>query len=158
MKRRRILAAFAALPLVHAIPSMAAAPSVLVYKNPSCGCCSGWADHLRSAGFRVTTQDVADTAPERARLGMPEKFSGCHTATVDGYVIEGHVPAADVRRLLAMRPAAVGLAVVGMPVGSPGMEMGGRIDPYEVLLVDRNGRASVFSNYPRTKEAPNENR
>jgi len=148
-QRRFLLGALAALPLVHALPSLAATPPVLVYKDPSCGCCTGWVEHLKSAGFAVTVKDVVDTAPERKRLGMPETFAGCHTATVAGYVLEGHVPAAEVQRLLADRPAAIGLAVPGMPIGSPGMEVGGRVEPYDVLLVGRNGQASVFAKYPR---------
>jgi len=151
MKRRELLlSCVAALPLVQALPSLAAAATILVYKDPSCGCCTGWVEHLKSAGFPVTVRDVVDTTPERKRLGMPEAFAGCHTATVAGYVLEGHVPAAEVKRLLADRPAAIGLAVPGMPVGSPGMEAGGRIDPYDVLLVGRNGQASVFAKYPKT--------
>jgi hypothetical protein len=106
--------------------------------------------HLKAAGFPVTVRDVADPGPERRRLGMPEAFAGCHTATVSGYVLEGHVPASEVQRLLAERPAALGLAVPGMPGGSPGMEMGGHIDRYEVLLVGRAGQASVFARYPKT--------
>ena len=134
MNRRQLLLGLAASPLLHAVPSMAAARSILVYKNPSCGCCSGWVEHLKSAGFSVATKDVVDTAPERKRLGLPERFSSCHTATIEGYVVEGHVTAADVQRLLATRPDAIGLAVPGMPVGSPGMEVDGRVDPYEVLI------------------------
>jgi hypothetical protein len=150
MKRRQLLlAGVAALPLVQALPSLAAAPSVLVYKDPSCGCCTGWVEHLKAAGFSVTVKDVVDTTPERKRLGMPEAFAGCHTATTAGYVLEGHVPAAEVQRLLAERPAAIGLAVPGMPLGSPGMEVGSRIDPYDVLLVGRKGQASVFAKYPK---------
>jgi hypothetical protein len=150
MNRRHLLLGLAALPLIQAVPSLAAASSVVVYKNPSCGCCSGWVEHLRSSGFPVTVRDVADTAPERERLGLPERYGGCHTATVEGYVLEGHVPAADVQRLLATRPDAIGLAVPGMPVGSPGMEVDGRVDPFEVLLVDRHGQASVFARYPKS--------
>jgi hypothetical protein len=150
MKRRQLLLGVAALPLVQALPSLAATPSVVVYKDPSCGCCTGWVEHLKSAGFSVTVRDVVDTTPERKRLGMPEAFAGCHTATVSGYVLEGHVPAAEVQSLLASRLDAIGLAVPGMPLGSPGMEVGSRIDPYDVLLVGRNGQASVFATYPKT--------
>ena len=104
---------------------------------------------MRAAGFAVMSKDVADTSPERKRLGMPDRFAACHTASVEGYVIEGHVPAAEVRRLLESRPAAIGLAVLGMPLGSPGMEMDGRLDPYEVLIVDRRGQPGVFARYPK---------
>ncbi len=127
----------------------AATPHVLVYKTPSCGCCSGWVEHMRAAGFPVTAKDVPNTTPARQQLGMPDEFAACHTASVGGYVIEGHVPAAEVRRLLGSRPAAIGLVVLGMPLGSPGMEVDGRLDPYEVLLVDRKGASSVFARYPK---------
>ena len=124
----------------------AAAPTVDVWKSPTCGCCKDWIAHLRDAGFEVRAHDTGNTAA-RVRLGMPEKYGSCHTAQVAGYVLEGHVPAQDVRRLLATRPAALGLAVPGMPVGSPGLdgpEYGGRRDPYDVLLVRRDGGATVF--------------
>ncbi|MEO7940811.1 MAG: DUF411 domain-containing protein [Burkholderiaceae bacterium] len=148
MKRRALLRSAAMLPLLGSLPAFAAV-QLQVYKNPDCGCCTGWVDHLKAAGFSVTVTDVANTAPIRQRLGLPERFAGCHTAVVDGYVIEGHVPAAEVRRLLASRPKAIGLAVPGMPVGSPGMEMGARRDRYAVLLVDSTGRESVFASYPQ---------
>lgn len=151
MKRRRVLLlGLCVLPLTQALPALAASPSILVYKNPSCGCCGSWVKHLEEAGFPVSVEEVADTSPIRKRLGLPEKYGACHTATVADYVLEGHVPADDVKRLLATRPTALGLAVPGMPVGSPGMEVGDRVDPYEVLLVDRAGQASVFSRYPKS--------
>ena len=149
MKRRDFLLALGALPLATSQLATAAAPQVLVYKTPSCGCCSGWVEHMEAAGFSVTAKDVSDTAPERRRLGMPDTFAACHTASVEGYAIEGHVPAAEVRRLLASKPAAIGLAVLGMPLGSPGMEVDDRVDPYEVLLIDQRGEASVFARYPK---------
>lgn len=150
MKRRTLVFGLAALPLVQALPAMAAALPILVYKNPSCECCGNWVKHLEAAGFTVTVKEVDDTSEMRKRLGLPEEFGGCHTATVAGFVLEGHVPAADVTRLLATRPIALGLAVPGMPVGSPGMEVGDRVDPYDVLLIDRAGRASVFARYPKS--------
>ena len=150
MNRRNLVLGLAALPLVGALPAMAAAPTILVYKNPSCGCCVNWVKHLEAAGFTVTVKEVDDTSVMRKRLGLPEEFGGCHSATVAGYVLEGHVPAADVTRLLATRPTALGLAVPGMPVGSPGMEVGDRVDPYDVLLIDRAGRATVFARYPKS--------
>ena len=150
MKRRKLVLGLAALPLARALTALAAVPAVLVYKDPSCGCCGNWVKHLEAAGFIVTVREVEDTAVMRKRLGMPAEFGACHTATVAGYVLEGHVPAEEVKRLLATGPTAVGLAVPGMPVGSPGMEVGDRMDPYDVLLVDRTGRASVFAHYPKT--------
>lgn len=125
----------------------ASLPPVRVFKSPSCGCCNGWIDHLRAAGFTVEATDVADTTPVAQRLGVPAELRSCHTAEVGNYAIEGHVPAADIRHLLAERPDAVGLAVPGMPVGSPGMEIGDRRDPYQVLLFADDGTSRVFSQY-----------
>lgn len=122
-------------------------PLVTVYKSPTCGCCSEWAGHMEAAGFPVETVDVADLAAVKAEHGIPARFGSCHTAVVDGYAVEGHVPAEDVKRLLAERPAAAGLAVPGMPVGSPGMETPGRTpDRYEVLLVQGDD-ATVFARH-----------
>ena len=122
------------------------APLVEVWKSPTCGCCKDWIAHMQANGFRVQTHDTGNTAA-RARLGIAERFGSCHTARVGGYAIEGHVPASDVHRLLKERPAAIGLAVPGMPIGSPGMdgpEYGGRKDAYDVLLLRRDGSASVY--------------
>lgn len=105
-------------------------------------------DHLRANGFRVKPVAVEDTAVMRKRLGIPEKLGGCHTAVIEGYAIEGHVPAREIKRLLAEKPVATGLAVPGMPQGSPGMESA-TTQPYDVLLVDRNGRHSVYARYGR---------
>ena len=123
-----------------------AAPTVEVYKSATCGCCARWVEHMRLHGFEVRAYDVADVAAERRRLGMPDGLAGCHTAVVNGYVIEGHVPAADVRRLLSEQPKALGLAVPNMPGGSPGME-NARAEPYEVLLVHRNRSVSTFAQH-----------
>ena len=121
-------------------------PTVTVYKSPTCGCCSAWADHLRENGFPVETVDVDDLQAVKAEYGIPPGLQSCHTAVVDGYVVEGHVPADDVKRLLAEHPEAAGLAVPGMPVGSPGMEQGDTVQPYDVLLVD-DGQSSVFAHH-----------
>ena len=128
-------------------------PLVEVWKDPNCGCCHLWVEHLQANGFAVQVHDVGNTAA-RKRLGMPEKLGSCHTARVAGYVIEGHVPAEDIRQLLAKRPKAKGLAVPGMPIGSPGMEMGDRVDPYQTLLFDGQGRSSVFSRHGTASAAP----
>lgn len=125
----------------------AAAPPVVVYKTATCGCCGGWVSHLQAAGFVTQVHDVEDLAAVKTRLGVPSALGSCHTATVGGYVIEGHVPAADVARLLEQRPAGTGLAVPGMPVGSPGMEHGDRVDPYQVLLWGEGTEAQVFAEY-----------
>jgi hypothetical protein len=137
------LGAAAALPRARA--DTPARPVVEVWKDPSCGCCREWIAYLEREGFSVTAHDTGNAAARR-RLGMPAKYASCHTATVGGYVIEGHVPAEDIRRLLARRPDALGLAVPGMPVGSPGMDGAiyrGRKDPYDVLQVHRDGSAVV---------------
>ena len=123
-------------------------PLVVVHKSPTCGCCTVWAAHMRKAGFPVEIRDEADLAPVKQRLGVPAGKHSCHTAVVDGYFIEGHVPAADVKRLLATKPDAKGLAVPGMPLGSPGMEMpDGRTQPYAVELVQRDGTTGVYSRH-----------
>jgi hypothetical protein len=124
---------------------------VTVWKTPTCGCCKDWVIHLRKEGFNVVTNDVSDTAPIRQKLGLPAKFGSCHTAQVGGYVIEGHVPAREVKRLLREKPVAVGLAVPGMPIGSPGMEMRGEMagarDTFDVVLVARDGSSRVYESY-----------
>ncbi|WP_213289196.1 DUF411 domain-containing protein [Bradyrhizobium sp. sGM-13] len=139
--RRSLLGAIAAMLAGRTIASAAAAnPVVAVYKDPNCGCCSGWADHLRASGFPVEVHEAADLAPVKQQHGIPLELAACHTAIVSGYAIEGHVPALAIQRLLADRPNAKGLAVPGMPVGSPGME-GGAPQPYTVVLFGPAGQA-----------------
>ena len=154
MNRRLILSGASALAVLAAMAALSALagtspPQVQVFKSKTCGCCGAWVEHLRSAGFAVTVTDVDNTSAARKRLGMPERFGSCHTATVGGYVLEGHVPASEVKRLLAQKTKALGLAVAGMPAGSPGMETGGRLDPYKILLIDHAGRKSVYASYPK---------
>ena len=151
MKRRIALGALVALslPTVALAAPAAQRPQVDVFKSPYCGCCGAWIEHMKAAGFSVKATDVDDTSAVRGRLGMPDRFGSCHTALVEGYVLEGHVPAVEVKRLLAQRPKALGLAVPGMPSGSPGMEVGTRQDPYDVFLIDRSGGARVFAHYPK---------
>ncbi|MCC7325966.1 MAG: DUF411 domain-containing protein [Burkholderiales bacterium] len=123
--------------------------SVEVWKDPSCGCCKDWITHMQSNGFTVRSHDSGNAAA-RTRLRIPLQYGSCHTASVGGYAIEGHVPARDIRRLLQEKPAAVGLTVPRMPVGSPGMDgpaYGGRRDPYDVLLVLADGTSKVFQSY-----------
>ena len=120
-----------------------------VWKSPTCGCCNDWITHLEENGFEVTAYDLGN-ADKRKAVGMPIRFGSCHTAVVDGYAIEGHVPAKEVLRLLQEKPDAVGLSVPAMPRGSPGMDgpMYGNVkDPYDVLLVKHDGTASVFQSY-----------
>lgn len=122
-------------------------PEITVYKTPTCGCCGAWVDHLRADGLAVRVVEVDDTSPVALRLGVPDDLRSCHTAEIDGYAIEGHVPASDIRRLIAERPDAAGLSVPGMPVGSPGMELGDRRERYDVVLFDRDGASQVFSSH-----------
>ena len=131
------------------LPGLAAAQEMVVHKSPDCGCCGAWADAMAADGFeiRVEHADWTELDALKARLGVAPAHAGCHTATVEGYVVEGHVPAADVRRMLAERPEAVGIAVPGMPVGSPGMEMGGRVDRYDVVLITAPDEGEVFSSH-----------
>lgn len=139
---------------VGAVPTRAAAgasagqvaESLVVYKSPTCECCHRWVEHMRENGFRVVVHDVTDVAPVKEQHGITADLASCHTALVAGYVLEGHVPAADVRRLLRERPSVVGLAVPGMPAGSPGMEVG-RIDRYDVLAPRRDGAPTVFARH-----------
>lgn len=130
--------------------ALAASPTqVQVWKDPNCGCCKDWIAHLEKNGFAATVLDQGNNGA-RSRLGIPQKFASCHTALVQGYAIEGHVPVADIQRLLKEKPAAVGLAVPGMPIGAPGMDgpaYGGRRDPYQVLLIRKDGTAEVFHSY-----------
>ena len=130
-------------------PALAAAAStqITVWKTPNCGCCKDWVKHLETNGFDVVTHDVKETASKRQALGLAEKYGSCHTATVNGYVLEGHVPARDIQRLLREKPSAIGLAVPGMPVGSPGMDMGTGADAFDVVLVLKDGSSRVFQSY-----------
>ena len=121
---------------------------MVVYQDPQCGCCSVWVNHLETNGFTATVIDEPDFMARLEHAGLPPKLSSCHTALVGGYVIEGHVPAEDVKRLLAERPEAHGLTVPGMPIGSPGMEHGRYRQAYDVLLVDHSGDFQVFNHYP----------
>ena len=123
--------------------------AVLVYKSPTCGCCTLWTEHLRANGFQVEAQNVSDArllALEQ-EAGIGDDLASCHTAKVGGYVVEGHVPAADIQRLLKERPPVTGIAVPGMPMGSPGMEQGGRTDSYNVIAFSKGGRRSVFATH-----------
>lgn len=151
MHRRDFLNSAGLLAALTALPALAISvlPEVQVYKSPTCGCCGAWAEHMRKAGFPVKINEVADLSAARKRLGMPDKFASCHTATVGGYALEGHVPAAEVKRMLAAKPKAVGLAVPSMPPSAPGMDVPGRNDPYEVFLVEALGQYSVFASYPK---------
>jgi hypothetical protein len=122
----------------------AAAPAMTVYRSPTCGCCKKWVDHARAAGFRVSVKELNDLSEVKAMLGVPTALQSCHTAVVASYVVEGHVPADLVKRMLAQRPNIVGIAVPGMPTGSPGME-GGTPERYDVIAFERTGATRVFA-------------
>ncbi len=124
-------------------------PRMTVAKSPGCGCCAAWVDHMRAAGFDVETQDMPSgaLAQHKARLGLRPELASCHTGLIAGYFVEGHVPASDVARLLETRPDALGLAVPGMPIGSPGMELGERRDAFDTLLALRDGSSAVFASH-----------
>ncbi|HCS71240.1 MAG TPA: hypothetical protein DIW51_14855, partial [Rhodospirillaceae bacterium] len=143
MNFRALGAALAALAMVVLLPAMAAAAEVTVYKSPYCGCCGAWVTHMKDHGHDMKTVEMEDLTAIKKMTGVPEPLQSCHTAVIDGYVIEGHVPASDVARLLQEKPKARGLAVPGMPVGSPGME-GPNPQPYEVLLFQADGSAAVY--------------
>ena len=127
--------------------STASSKILEVYKSPTCGCCGAWVDHMKENGYTVKVHETDNMQPIKEKAGILPGGGSCHTAFIDGYVIEGHVPASDVDRLLAERPQGKGLTVPGMPVGSPGMEMGDRVDAYDVLLFDEDGM-TVFSHHP----------
>ena len=154
-RRTTLIAAAAALasaPWAVLANSPKKLPVMQVWKDPNCGCCKDWVEILRKAGFEIQTFDTGNTAM-RQRLGMPTKFASCHTALIDGYVIEGHVNVSEIQRLLRERPKALGLAVPGMPVGSPGMdgpEYGNRRDPYDVLLVQKDRSSRSYQSYFKT--------
>ncbi|WP_366524224.1 DUF411 domain-containing protein [Brevundimonas sp.] len=119
-----------------------------MYKTPTCGCCTAWVDHMRGAGFEAQVNELPDLRSIRSTQGVPEALASCHTALIGGYVLEGHVPAADVRKLLTEHPEAVGLVVPGMPLGSPGMETpDGQREPYETLLILKGGGTRVFARH-----------
>ncbi|QTD44949.1 DUF411 domain-containing protein [Ottowia testudinis] len=129
--------------------AQSSAPLIEVWKDPNCGCCKDWISHIEKAGFKVKVNDTGNNSA-RTRLGVSQKFASCHTATIGKYVIEGHVPASDIQRLLKEKPTALGLAAPGMPVGSPGMDgeaYKGRKDAYSVLLVQRDGSSTVFQSH-----------
>jgi hypothetical protein len=156
LSRRQIAATVLVTVCAPALSVAAVSPSpVEVWKDPACGCCKDWVTHLESAGFKVKVSDTGNNAA-RSRLGIDQKHGSCHTALVGGYAIEGHVPAREIKRLLAERPAAIGLAVPGMPVGSPGMDgaaYGSRKDTFDVLLLAKDGSTKVYQHYEGVTKA-----
>ncbi|MFZ2509442.1 MAG: DUF411 domain-containing protein [Steroidobacteraceae bacterium] len=136
----------ATAPAGHESPA-ASLPTLVVHKSQYCGCCELWVEHMRAAGFSVEVIDTENFDSIKSRLGVPAGMGACHTAEVDGYFVEGHVPASDVKKMLAERPPIRGLAVPGMPLGSPGMEQGDQVQPYDVIAVAGDGSGSVFARH-----------
>lgn len=143
MKPSKFLSA-ALIMLATAGASAEPLPEVVMHKDPNCGCCGKWAEHLQAAGFRVKTVNEADMQRVKQQFGVPGKLGSCHTARVGGYLIEGHVPASTIKRLLREKPSVAGLAAPGMPLGSPGMEVPGQKEAYDVMAFDRAGKARVY--------------
>jgi hypothetical protein len=143
MKLLKIIAPLALL----ASAEGAVAATLLVTKTAFCGCCRVWVERMKAAGFRVEVKNVESVTPTARKLGVPDKLRSCHTSQIGGYAIEGHVPAADIKRLLAQRPKAAGISVPGMVAGTPGMEHGDHSDPYQVILFDRSGKTRVFASH-----------
>ena len=154
--RKAVLSVFVTTVLIGAFAAASAQQKpvssrtpIVVYKTPTCGCCSMWVEHMRQNGFQPTVHDVS---AEQVRAvskaaGLRDEGTSCHTAKVGSYIVEGHVPAADVQRMLKEKPAIAGIAAPGMPVGSPGMEVGGRKDPYTVIAFTKDGKSSVFAKH-----------
>jgi hypothetical protein len=147
MTRKQFLYSILGTSLIAACSSAQAETKMIVYKTTTCGCCGNWVEHLKANGFDVDVREVNDIVTEGRRLGVPDNMRSCHTGSIGGYAIEGHVPAADIKRLLAEQPQAKGLAVPGMPVGSPGMENGSYVEGYSVLLFSADGTSKVYSTY-----------
>lgn len=148
MQRRTVLSALALAGVLPGLSFAKAQPVINVYKSATCGCCTEWITHLEKNGFKVNSHNVPNTAAYRSKYGVPSALGSCHTGVIDGYALEGHVPAADIKRLLAEKPKAKGLAVPGMPMGSPGMEMEGHgADAYDVVLFQADGKTRVFNHY-----------
>ena len=129
------------------VGTAAHAATLTVYKSPSCGCCAKWIEHVEKHGFTVNTIPTDDMMAVKKRLGVPDEVMSCHTTRAGNYVVEGHVPAADIKRLLAQKPKARGIAVAGMPMGSPGMDFGGQRQPYATMLIGSNGKTSVYARH-----------
>ena len=148
---QKVMRVILAIQLLITLPVVAAGPEITVFKSRTCSCCANWVAHLRANGFTVKVNEVDSTAPYQKQHGVPSAMASCHTAVVNGYTIEGHVPAREIQRLLKERPKGKGLAVPGMPIGSPGMENGTRRQAYSVMLFDTTGRASVYQAYPASR-------
>ena len=144
MKSIFLAIAITLLSLATALASDSPVKDILVYKNPECGCCTRWVSYLEDKGYNVTIEHTRDVYAVKKRLGVPERLAACHTAVIDGYVIEGHLTHRDIKRLLLFRPDITGIAVPGMPIGTPGMERGNSKQPYDVMSFDDKGNVDVF--------------
>lgn len=143
-----VLSALATVAVVTGQQQRSSGPLVEVFKTPTCGCCSQWVEHMRGNGFTVRANDLNDLSDIKKARGVPDRVQSCHTAVVGGYIVEGHVPASDVHRLLKEKPAIAGIAVGGMPVGSPGMEFpGSKAQAYDVMSFDKSGTLRVFAKH-----------
>lgn len=150
--RRTLLGGVASAMLLSSVPLRAKTSTIVISKDRNCGCCSVWAEHVRAAGFTTQIYELGDLAPLKTRLGIPPALASCHTAELEGYVLEGHVPPSLIHRLLAERPSAIGLAVPGMPVGSPGMEAPGGLDEtYNIILFSRSVQR-VYARFKGSRE------
>jgi len=150
IKRRHLSALLALVPVAGRALAQSGKPVVEVWKSPSCGCCNKWISYLEANGFTVKSHDSGNSAV-RAKAGVKSQYGSCHTALVDGYAVEGHVPAREILRMLKDRPDAIGIAVPRMPLGSPGMDgpdHDNETEPYAVLLLARNGEATIYQTYP----------
>jgi hypothetical protein len=139
------LAAAAATALACSVGAQAKPVAITVYKSPTCGCCAKWVEHLQAAGFRAEVHDEPQMDAVKTKVGVPAELRSCHTALVEGYAVEGHVPADVIRKLIEERPKVAGIAVPGMPVGSPGMESGDQKTPYDVVAFTKDGATSVYA-------------
>jgi hypothetical protein len=140
-----LLAILKVLAITTAFAGDAMVKDIVVYKNPECGCCTKWVEYLEDNNYNVTIENTRDVLAVKKRLGVPEKLAACHTAVIDGYIVEGHITHRDIKRLLLFRPDVKGIAVPGMPVGTPGMERGSAIQPHNVISFDEQGNMEVFS-------------
>ncbi|MBF0622366.1 MAG: DUF411 domain-containing protein [Magnetococcales bacterium] len=142
----RFIALFAII--FTTLPAHAEEQKMVVYKSPSCGCCGGWVEHLQANGFSVSVRNLEDVTPLKERLGVPDRLQSCHTGVIGDYLVEGHVPAADIKRLLRENPDVHGIAVPGMPIGAPGMEMPGEpADAYASITFNKNGPVGIFEQH-----------
>ena len=144
MKRHTFLRNLAAIPLLAVLPAVGAGPQVIVYKTPTCGCCGKWVEHLRQSGFAPKVTDLPNLSAVKQSSGVPQNLQSCHTSMIDGYAIEGHVPADVIRQLLKEKPKVAGIAVPGMPMGSPGME-GAYKDKFNIVAFAQDGTQKVYA-------------